>query len=130
MGMTTEERRADYLKNRGRQLAGNKAWNRAHRDRLYVAKQKYLRAHPSSRNAEAARQRATRLRATPKWGQDTIAAIYAQAAQVSIETGVPHDVDHIVPLRHPLVCGLHVEFNLRVIPASVNRAKGNRFGDD
>lgn len=42
-------------------------------------------------------------------------------------TGLPHDVDHIVPLVSGLVCGLHSEANIRVIPASINRSKGNRF---
>jgi len=41
--------------------------------------------------------------------------------------GVPFDVDHVVPLVSDIVCGLHNEFNLRVIPASTNRSKGNRF---
>lgn len=41
-------------------------------------------------------------------------------------TGIRWEVDHIVPLVHPQVCGLHVETNLRVIPAIENRRKGNR----
>jgi hypothetical protein len=42
-------------------------------------------------------------------------------------TGLQHDVDHVVPLVSGLVCGLHNEANLSVIPASLNRSKGNRF---
>lgn len=42
-------------------------------------------------------------------------------------TGMEWHVDHIIPLRNPLVCGLHVENNLQVIPAEVNHRKGNRF---
>jgi hypothetical protein len=36
-------------------------------------------------------------------------------------------VDHVIPLRHPLVCGLHAHTNLRVVPALVNLKKGNRM---
>lgn len=37
------------------------------------------------------------------------------------------EVDHIVPVKHDNVCGLHVLSNLQVIPRTANRAKGNKF---
>ena len=45
-------------------------------------------------------------------------------------TGVKWEVDHIVPLASRIVCGLHAETNLRVVPKLVNRIKGNRFWPD
>ena len=56
-----------------------------------------------------------------------IRKIYAEARSVSKRTGVPHDVDHIYPLQSLFVCGLHVEHNLCVSPASQNRSKNNGF---
>lgn len=69
---------------------------------------------------------ATKL-ATPAWADDVaIARIYAEARRLSAETGVPHSVDHIVPIRGRNVCGLHVHYNMRVVTRSENSRKGNR----
>lgn len=55
---------------------------------------------------------------------------YILARLRSMVTGYEWDVDHIVPLRSKLVCGLHAETNIQVIPAASNRAKGNRHWPD
>lgn len=39
-------------------------------------------------------------------------------------------VDHIVPLNHPLVCGLHVWHNLQLLEGQLNRTKNNCFWPD
>jgi len=79
--------------------------------------------------AHYCRLRQTRQqRATPSWANlEAIKAVYRRAAELSRQTGQKWHVDHEIPLKHPLVCGLHNEFNLRVIPATVNQSKGNRL---
>lgn len=64
-------------------------------------------------------------RATPKWADHAaIAEIYRERDRITAETGIPHHVDHIYPIAGETVCGLHVHWNMRVIPASENIKKG------
>jgi hypothetical protein len=58
---------------------------------------------------------------------DAMVAIYAKAKQLSGDTGIPHEVDHVIPLRGKLVSGLHVVANLQVVPRAENRRKSKRF---
>ena len=77
------------------------------------------------------RRRSRKLHATPRWANSRkIFEIYLEAAKISRETGVPHSVDHIIPLVHGAVCGLHVQDNLRVISATENARKNNHCEAD
>jgi hypothetical protein len=65
---------------------------------------------------------------TPKWAdKKKMKEIYDRARLLSEETGVKHEVDHIIPLKNELVCGLHVETNLRIVTKEENRRKRNIF---
>ena len=64
----------------------------------------------------------------PKWTNwFYVSEIYDIARRRAKSLGIPHEVDHIIPLRGKLVCGLHVETNLQVVPRAVNRAKYNSY---
>lgn len=64
----------------------------------------------------------------PAWANiEAIKAIYRQSAWASKMSGVKHHVDHYYPLKNDLVCGLHVENNLRIISAFDNLSKGNKL---
>jgi hypothetical protein len=65
---------------------------------------------------------------TPVWAnKTTIKEIYSTAKELTEQTGIKHEVDHIIPKRHPLVCGLHVENNLQIITRTKNNQKTNNF---
>lgn len=66
--------------------------------------------------------------ATPGWAnKEAIKNLYKEAIQLTLSTGIKHEVDHIVPLTNNIVCGLHVEHNLQVISLEDNRTKYNKF---
>lgn len=71
----------------------------------------------------------SRLRkAKPGWANPFfLREIYELARLRTKSTGVEWHVDHIIPLRGNLVCGLHVPDNLRVIVGAENVAKGNHY---
>jgi len=75
-----------------------------------------------------AKRRALKCNAMPLWADiDKIRSIYIESQRITMETGIEHNVDHIIPLKGKLVCGLHVETNLRIITASENFKKSNKI---
>ena len=72
--------------------------------------------------------------ATPKWltpaQKREMREIYRIAITMTKMTGEQYVVDHIVPLRSDVVCGLHVPWNLRVVTAAENSAKSNKLLQD
>ena len=69
--------------------------------------------------------------ATPNWVKlhhlDQMQYLYDLRDDATILTGEEHHLDHIVPLNHPDICGLHVPWNLQVLPANLNLKKSNTW---
>ena len=71
---------------------------------------------------------ARKKRHTPKWlsadDRSQIEHIYLRAAAAR-RAGYDCEVDHVVPLNGKDICGLHVPWNLRIVPSRYNKQKGN-----
>ena len=105
----------------------SKRWKKANPEKVAAEKKRYRLDNPGLWAAYCSKRRALKHQAMPAWADaEKIARVYALAAAL----GGGFEVDHIVPLNHPLVCGLHVEANLQVLLVFDNRSKGNRFWPD
>ena len=95
------------------------------------------RKHEHTPTGKASKKRNSALRdrrnrqATPKWltseQKQQIVDIYEHMRDCRAVTGEDYHVDHIVPLRGDNICGLHVPWNLQVLPAYVNMSKSNAY---
>lgn len=71
-----------------------------------------------------------KLKATPPWLDELMSFVieeyYDLAQRMQKLTGVPHEVDHIIPLQGKNVCGLNVPWNLQLLTQSENASKKNK----
>lgn len=126
-----EKKRLYYLKNKEKisvKAAKNYLKNKEAKKK-YVAEWK--KANAAKVNATCMKRHAYKLKATPDWLSDDelwmIEEAYHLAKLREKVVGGKWHVDHIIPLRGKIVCGLHVPWNLQVITASENCSKRNSF---
>lgn len=118
-------------KNRDKRRAYEKAWREANPEKVAEMNKrggaKWTKANPGLVAARVRRRQAAKLQRTPPWAdKEKIKALYVEAARLTKETGIPHEVDHVYPLQGEFVSGLHVENNLQILTMSDNRSKGNK----
>jgi uncharacterized Zn finger protein (UPF0148 family) len=119
------------VERRERALSNEAAYRERNRQACNARVAEWKKRNPHKATHYFHKRRAAELQSTPLWADfDAIEAVYAEAQRIQAKTGVPQHVDHIVPLLSKLVCGLHCEANLRVIPASENNRKNNRHWPD
>ena len=92
------------------------------------------RAKPEVKAYKAERNRLKQGRAheaRPKWltkdQAKEINDMYIHMRDCRAVTGEEYHVDHIVPLKGENICGLHVPWNLQVLPAYINERKSNKM---
>ena len=104
------------------------AWRSANKGKMSELGRAWRASNRSWLTSMEGMRRSLKAKATPEWADEfIISEIYDLADLRSRITGIPWQVDHIVPIKSRIVCGLHTDANLRVITALENSSKGNRW---
>lgn len=108
--------------------ANIRKWNQENPDKSQLIKEKWRDANRSLVTMWANQRRTAKLSATPSWADaEKIKDIYRLADILSKQTGIKHTVDHMVPLKHERVCGLHLPINMQILSLSENSRKNNQL---
>jgi hypothetical protein len=104
-------------------------WKAANEERVKNNKHKWKENNRDKVNAYQAKRRAKKLHATPPWltkeQLEEIRSYYSLAKELQWLSEEPLEVDHIVPLQGENVSGLHVPWNLQILPKKLNLIKHN-----
>lgn len=115
-----------YSNNREKEVQSSLLWRSKNLDKTReYSKRQYHKNPEYYIQAAVIRQRDLRKRMLNYVAEDFY-EIYNSCRQKTLDTGIPHHVDHIIPLKGRTVCGLHVPNNLQIILAAENLKKHNK----
>lgn len=119
-----------HAKHRKKRNAAAREYRAVNRDKVLSLQKAWYHANIARQLAYNAYRRATPLAAgrafQDEYNTFVVQEAYRLAKVRTAATGLAWQVDHIVPLKSKIVCGLHCAANIRVIPAVENWSKGNR----
>jgi hypothetical protein len=105
------QRKHWYKNNRDIAILRSNKRAKDNRERHNKASCLWAKNNPDKVNARTAKRNAAKLQRIPKWLTKSdwieIKWAYKIAKQMSKETSIPHEVDHIVPLQGKSISGLH-----------------------
>ena len=100
-------------------------------ERRKATNAKYYEANKARTLERSSKRRASKINATPSWYNELDSLAFQEmrekCAILEDITGIPHEIDHIIPLQHEKVCGLHYHKNWQILTRAQNRAKHNKL---
>lgn len=129
-----KEKSASYTKkwnaeNSAQRREIERAWKAANPEKVAAmnakAGAKWAANNKGRRLASVRARQIAKLHRTPVWADlAAVSEIYVRCVELTKKTGIPHEVDHILPLQGKTVSGLHIAANLQIITRHENRSKG------
>lgn len=119
------------IKNAAKRSEYHKEWRAKNIEKKAAGDKSWRTRNAPKVNAYGMARYTRKMNARPDWLSAIqlaqIQEAYDVALACSVQTGVPHEVDHVFPLKGRGFSGLHVPWNLRVITFTENRSKRNTF---
>lgn len=113
--------------NPGSAAKASKNWRENNKEKQRSYSYRYVRENKDRKACLSALYTKRKEKATPAWADlEKISDFYRLANSLTVETGIKHEVDHVIPIKGKNVCGLHVHENLQVITERDNRIKYNK----
>ena len=108
-----------------------KQWAKDNPEKVNSYKRDYRKKEPLKHLYWDTLKWVSRKQRVPVWLSEEqkkeIEYFYWLAKDLQRVSGEKYQVDHIVPLKGKTVCGLHVPWNLQVLPSDINNKKSNNF---
>jgi len=124
---------AAYFRSRCNSCHTTKArdYHRLNREACNKRSSNWRKLNPHKHNALTSAYKKHVKRATPEWLTEDMKSeidyVYFMAREARLMTGEIYHVDHIIPIRGAHVSGLHVPWNLQVLPSDINIKKSNTW---
>lgn len=124
-----------YVRGKGKEVKRQQAlrWKRANKEHCTKYSRDFAKRKPWHKAANTGKERARKFNALPSWYEiyrEEILAIYKHSHELTVATGIQHHVDHVVPLNSYAVTGLHVPWNLQVVPWYLNLSKRRQLWEE
>lgn len=116
-----EREKLRWQNNREKESQRNREYRKANKEKIKERQARWRQDNKQLLAFYASKYRAMRLKATPPW------ADISSIKQFYLSCPKGYHVDHIVPLRGKIVCGLHTLENLQYLTGPENLEKGNNF---
>lgn len=117
--------------NKDKQAVAIKNWREQNQEKLKATYKDWAQRNKDKVNANWMKREAAKKQRTPAWLTEDDFWLIEEAYKLAVKRkeilGINWHVDHIVPLQGKTVSGLHVPWNLQVIPAKQNQSKSNSW---
>ena len=130
------EKKLEYFRqyraeNREKELERHRQYREENREKVRERIRQHYAENRGMYRANVTKRLAAKLERTLAHEEELTQFVMEEAAQQANDMeevfGTPFHVDHMIPMQGRKVSGLHVWYNLQVIPAHLNISKGNRM---